>query len=61
MSETKKAKRHDWSDGLVQHCRNAGCQWRRRAYSREPREWQYSRAGSAWLLRYFVPECEGTR
>lgn len=59
MSE--KAKRHDWSRGKAsQHCKRLGCLWRRRKDPREPRNTQYSTDGAAWLVRYYVPPCEGT-
>lgn len=36
--------RHDWSPGIVQHCRNLGCPWKRRQ-----REGCYGEATSAQL------------
>jgi hypothetical protein len=65
MSE--KAKRHDWSTGVVMHCRNLGCGWQRRyrpdagGYYVGPLEYRRDSAITRWETESRVPPCEGTR
>jgi hypothetical protein len=59
-----KAKRHRWSEGLTQVCRNAWCPWRWRycvTVGGNPGRPEYSRDGVTWEQRPRVPPCEGER
>jgi hypothetical protein len=64
MSE--KAKRHDWSPSLEQHCRNVGCYWQRRfrdngrGESTTTAEYRWQ-GRDTWERPSRVPPCEGTR
>jgi hypothetical protein len=59
-----KAKRHNWSPGLMHRCRNAGCPWRWRyavGSGGNPGRPEYSRDGTTWGQHPRVPPCEGER